>query len=191
MSVTSPLHKRRTGGTLDLPRSVVEYLAASGVFAVCVARNADGTVGFRMTADIGRRGEDCVHTYWVADKAAATAVVRAAVSLAGDRPTQQGAVDALFRAAASKSIHLSTHDGVIKRATAAAARLDSSLAAAAAGGRLKQFHGEYRRRRIAASTNGKSFMSFTTAKRRFRRAIVSRLLNDAPAANIFDEVFHG
>jgi hypothetical protein len=155
-----------------------------------VVRNADGTAGFRTTTDTGKHREDVVSAHWVADKAAATAVVRSASSIVGVRPTEQAALDALFRAAAKHSVHLSPHEAVIARATKASARLDANLKAAATGGRLKQFHAEYRRRRVEASANGKPFMSFTKAERRFRRAIVVRLLNDAVAADLFDEVFH-
>jgi hypothetical protein len=100
-----------------------------------------------------------------------------------------GVLDGLFRAATKHSVHLTPHEVVIARATKAAARLDASLRAAATGGRLKEFHAEYRRRRVEASANGKPFMSFTMAERRFRRAIVARLLSDGVAADLFDKVF--
>jgi hypothetical protein len=174
-----------------LPRSVADYLAAAGIVKICVVRNADGTWGLRIAHDIGSHGEDVVHAFWVADKAAANAVVHSAVSVAGVEPTEKATLDALFRAAAKQSVRLSPHDAVIARATTAAARLDASLDAASAEGGLKRFHGEYRRRRVEAAAKGQSFMSFARAQRRFRRAIVVRLLNDGVGADLFDEVFHG
>jgi hypothetical protein len=175
---------------VGLPRSVAEYLAAAGIVKICIVRNADGTCGFRIITNVGKHGEDSVSAHWVADNAAATAVVRSAASIAGMRPTKQAALDALFRAATRHSVRLTSHEAVIARAMKAAARLDASLNAAAAGGRLKQFHAEYRRRRIEAGAHGKPFMSFTMAERRLWRAIVARLLHDGVGTDLFDEVFN-
>jgi hypothetical protein len=62
---------------------------------------------------------------------------------------------------------------------------------AAVQGQLKLFNAEFRRRRVAAAARGEAFMNYATARRRFRRVIIGRLIVSGATqqANPYDEVF--
>lgn len=191
MLVTRPTLGRPFQGTVSRPTpAVASYIAAAGVAAVSVVRKPDGRMGHSVATDLGTQNREDL-SYWVANRNVAARVARLARRLAGPNPTEQAAVSAIFDAAKREGVRLVPHAVVMLRAARAAELLDGRLSTAAAEGRLKYFHAEYRRRRTAALARGESFISFSAAHRRLRRIIVERAISGDAASNIFEEVFDG
>ena len=191
MSKTRRTMGRPFQGTVCPPTpAVANYIAAAGVCAVCVVRKPDGRIGHLVATHLGKHIREDL-SYWVANRTVAARLARLARRLAGPNPTEQAAVSAICDAAKREGVRLVPHNVVILRATRAAELLDGRLSTAAAEGRLKFFHAEYRRRRTAALARGESFMSFSTAHKRLRRIIVERAISGDAASNIFAEVFDG
>jgi hypothetical protein len=80
----------------------------------------------------------------------------------------------------------------MKRAGDAARRIEEYVESMRAAGAMREFTRAYKARRLAASTQGKGFMSFAVAEGRLRRALISRLVggqNAGPARSMFAEIF--
>jgi hypothetical protein len=98
----------------------------------------------------------------------------------------------LQEAAAKDRVVLMEHSTAIKRASAAAQRLDTFMSSMRGTGVLKEFTRAYKRRRLAAAESEQGFMSYKIAEQRLRSAMVPILMaGGQPAAgqSLFQEIF--
>jgi hypothetical protein len=131
-----------------------------------------------------------VHTTCWVNAEVATAVARRARKLAGDSPDVATAMEAIAQAAADYRVKLTPNDVAISRARATLQAIDSQLEAMMAGGMLRMFNAEYKRRRMKAAANGQGFLSFRVATVRLRQAIVPHLIQGRSInRSLFEEVF--
>jgi len=89
---------------------------------------------------------------------------------------RQRALAALDLAATHYRMRLTPHDVIVGRATQMSLQLDHCLEEMAACGTLKLFHSEYARCRKLNLNRGAGYMNFVTAQRRFRFALIARLV---------------
>jgi hypothetical protein len=180
---------------MEIPsRTVTEYLIASGVVAICTIRLADGVLDFRLARDLGKLamgGVEIVCVHWLAGRQQAAKVMRNAKKIAKGTRDEVCAHAALHSAAILNGAHLTPHRTVLARTESAARRLAMRVNDAAVQGQLKLFNAEFRRRRLLATARGEGFMNYATARRRFRRVIIGRLIVSGATqqTNLYDEVF--
>ena len=167
-----------------------QYLQASGTTAICLIQRNDTGCCFKVSRKVDAPG--VVATFWI-DKPLAVSIARIARNTAGKRPSLECAAIALHQAAAARGARVTPGPIAIARATALSAKLEAVLDHMLRSGRLAEFNREYSRRRIAAKHRGEGYMSFTTAKTRLHRAIITRLVNKqaANSSAIFRAVFDG
>jgi hypothetical protein len=170
-------------------RAALAYLEASGATAILIVDGEAGCV-FRTGAMAAQVAGVHVHaTVWVS-ASVATAVARRARKLAGDSPDVATAMEALAQAAADLRVTLTQNDVAISRARSAASRIESQLEAMMAGGMLRTFNAEYKRRRMQAAANGQGFISFRLATARLRQAIVPHLIEGRSInRSLFEQIF--
>jgi hypothetical protein len=86
---------------------------------------------------------------------------------------------------------MTPHRLVIERAGRAARRLDELLQTPAMRQCRREFNAEYQSRRLAALARGQGFMTYVAAYKRFRRAVIRRLMSPGAVqgTDIHDEVF--
>jgi hypothetical protein len=169
------------------------YLSAAGVLNVCIFKADDGGCLFRIACDLRTlpmAAARIVSVQWTSDRRRAVKTLRDARRIAGDKPDEATATAALSTAAVRNGLHLTPHDRVMERAAQAARRLDAALTNAEENGTLRLFNSEYRDRRKQAAQQGKGFMSYAAARRRFRSAIIRRLISPG-GSDLFSEVFRG
>ena len=73
--------------------------------------------------------------------------------------------------ARSTGVEIVRHAVVLARAEAAIAKINSGMQRAQRAGVLSQFNTEYKRRRLEAAEQGRSFMSYRGAQARLRRVV--------------------
>jgi hypothetical protein len=170
-------------------RAALAYLEASGATAISIVEGEAGCV-FRTGAMAAQAaGVHVRTTIWVS-ASLATAVARRARKLAGDCPDVVMAKNALAQAAAQCRVKLTPDDVAISRARSAASRIESQLEAMMAGGMLRTFNAEYKRRRMQAAANGQGFISFRLATARLRQAIVPHLIEGRSInRSLFEQIF--
>lgn len=144
-----------------------DYLKAAKIAPIIIATREESG----HTTLIGRG-----HTYddqsiWV-DARCRTKVINMAMRIAGKTAQRETIVAALNVAAKHYGVSLTPHLITIARAMRLSEQLDKTLEEMRAIGTLKYFHQEYARRRAER----KGFMNFATAQRRFRSAIIARLV---------------
>ena len=164
------------------------YLAASGAVPITIIERVGVCsihTGTKITGTVAAR-------WWINERDAAP-VARAARTFAGDRPDLSAATAALHRSAGSLGATLTADDVALGRAADAAKRLDAMIEAMRRDGTLREFNARYRAGRAAALAEGRGFMAFAVAMRRFKRALIPMLMNRQPEAgrmrSIFEEVF--
>ena len=156
-----------------LPRAVRDYIAAFDLAAV--AHYRDGRLG--VTRDPAR----AVTAWWCqADQAGC--LLKAA---------QAGEDIAI--AARRLSMVVTEHSIVVERAAAAIKKIEAGMAWAQRTGVLTEFNTEYRRRRLAAASQGERFMSYSEATARLRQVIVQAAISGcgltrAIAAGVFNQI---
>jgi hypothetical protein len=96
--------------------------------------------------------------------------------------------DGIPAAAARLGLHVTSHNNVVSRATAAVSKIEAQVTKSHDNGNLKFFNQEYKRRRIDAALEGKSFVSYVVAKQRLRRAI-AQVAAGKITAGVVDQVF--
>ena len=167
-----------------------QYLEASGTTAICLIQRDDTGCCFKVGRKVDAPG--VVATFWI-DKPLAVSVARIARNKAGKKPGMECAALALHQAAAARGALLTPGPIAIARATKLSAKLEAVLDHMLRTGRLAEFNREFSRRRMAAKHRGEGYMSFTTAKTRLHRAIISRLANKQATkrTEIFHAVFDG
>lgn len=168
--------------------SYSDYLSAAGAVAVGYVIMGDGSCRFRSRLDVS----GITDPRWIS-QIVAPRVINTAKEIAGPAPSPSQASRALTLAAAQHGARFTPHYFAVQRATVLSHRLSESLRAMAAGPALASFHGEYRKRRLAAVKAHAPFMSFAKAKTRFRRAIIRRLINhgDLSSPGFMTEIFDG
>lgn len=134
-----------------LPASSRDYLEAFGVRAVCVSPT--GKVSH--TDD----PEGASLAWWCPEKDARRAAAEARHN--GD----------IEEAARRLGVRLTEHTRAAERAAEKTAKLEAALREANANGLLQWFNAEFRRRRLAATKDGRKFMPYTVAQRRLRTAM--------------------
>jgi hypothetical protein len=72
-------------------------------------------------------------------------------------------------------IVITRHEIALLRSDKALARLDALLAEAKRNGDLATFNRAYRAKRLAAAANGATFMAYTTAEKRLKRALMTAI----------------
>jgi hypothetical protein len=170
-------------------RAALAYLEASGATAISIVDGEAGCV-FRTGERAAEAAGVSVHTTVWVSASVATAIARRARKLAGDSPDVATATQALAQAAADHRVTLTPHATAMARARSAAARIDSQLDAMMAGGGLRSFNAEYKRRRMQAAANGQGFISFRLATARLRQAIVPHLIEGRSInRSLFEQIF--
>jgi hypothetical protein len=181
-------------------RAALAYLEASGATAISIVDDEAGCA-FRTGAMAAQGAEASVHTTVWVSASVATAVARRARKIAGAKSTARAvgsdngpdvatATEALAQAAADLRVKLTPNDVAIERARNAASRIDSQLEAMMAGGMLRTFNAEYKRRRMQAAANGQGFISFRLATARLRQAIVPHLIEGRSInRSLFEQIF--
>ncbi len=134
-----------------LPSPILNYVGAFDL--ACIARTRDAR--FYVT-----RNPAGAESAWWCEAVLAGALARA-VRSGEDVPV----------AAARLGIAISDHATVARRASAAVARIEAALQQAEAGGDMKFFNTEYRRRRQAARRRGQGFITYNRARARLGEAI--------------------
>ena len=95
---------------------------------------------------------------------------------------------AIVAAAGRLHFRLTEHSAVLARAKAAGVDLESKLTAAQDAGQLREFNQEYQRRRLAASTVGRRFISYQEARARLR-ALLAAAAAGRFSGNVIKRVF--
>jgi hypothetical protein len=152
-----------------LPRAVRDYIAAFELAAV--ARYRDGRVG--VTRDPSR----AVAAWWCQADQAGRLI----------KATQAGEDIAIV--ARRLDMVVTEHAIVAERAAAAVKKIDAGMAWAQRTGVLMQFNAEYKRRRLAAASQGKGFMSYSEATARLRQAIVRSAISGCGLTKAIAGVF--
>jgi hypothetical protein len=95
---------------------------------------------------------------------------------------------AITAAAGRLHFRLTDHAAVLARAKAAGVELESKLSAAQDAGQLTEFNREYQRRRLAAKTVGRRFISYQEARARLR-ALLAAAAAGRFRGNVIQRVF--
>jgi hypothetical protein len=168
-----------------MDRSVAEYLDAAGVAPICIIEFSTGCFLYSV---LRSRINAAISVHWV-DRQFAIKIARLA-RRNGAHNDKMSAERELHRAASHYRVHLTPHLIAVSRAQIAAKKLLAYLNVLNQTGDLAAFNKEYKRRRMAATANGHSFMTYKTAMMRFRRAIITMLIEKrAIELPLFDEVF--
>jgi hypothetical protein len=137
--------------------------------------------------------------WWCFDLRTAQQIATLAVACDLRRITKEGsrltvtiaeASTAIIAAADRLQFRLTDHAAVLARAKAAGVELESQLAAAQNAGQLSEFKQEYQRRRLAAKTAGRRFISYQEARSRLR-ALLAATAAGKFAGNVIQRVFEG
>ena len=104
--------------------------------------------------------------------------------------TVRVATVAITAAAGRLHFRLTDHATVLARAKAAGVELESKLTAAQDAGQLREFNQEYQRRRLAAKTVGRRFISYQEARARLR-ALLAAAAAGKFTGNVIQRVFEG
>jgi hypothetical protein len=104
--------------------------------------------------------------------------------------TVSQATVAITAAAGRLHFRLTEHSAVLARAKAAGVDLESKLTAAQDAGQLREFNQEYQRRRLAANTVGRRFISYQEARARLR-ALLAAAAAGKFTGNVILRVFDG
>jgi hypothetical protein len=162
-----------------------DYLIASGAAAISIIVDVDGAI-----ISLGMK-PDAVAAFWL-PQVKARSVASKARAIGGGSMGVEVALAALHEAAVFHAAHLTEHSVAISRAANAVERLDAFMASMSGNGVLREFTRTYKRRRIAAAERGEGFMSYQTAVRRLRLALVPVLMNGGTpsAGSLFAEVFN-
>jgi hypothetical protein len=104
--------------------------------------------------------------------------------------TVSEATVAITAAAGRLHFRLTDHAAVLARAKAAGVDLEGKLTAAQDEGQLKEFNQEYQRRRLAANTVGRRFISYQEARARLR-ALLAATAAGKFTGNVIQRVFEG
>ena len=162
-----------------------DYLKAAKIAPIIIETREESG----QTTLIGRGHKYDDQSLWV-DERCRIKVINMAKRIAGPNAQREAVVAALNAAAKHYGVSLTPHLVTIARAMRLSDQLDKILGEMRSNGTLKYFHQEYARRRAERS----GFMNFATAQRRFRSAIIARLVGaDSPIADsgLIDRVLGG
>ena len=153
-----------------------DYLKAANVAPIIIETREETGI----TTLIGRGHKYDDESVWV-DAKYRIKVIKLAMRIAGRSSNRETVVSALNIAAKRYGVTLTPHLITLARAARLSEQLDGVLREMKANGQLKHFHQEYARHRIERAKRGAGFMNFATANRRFRSAIIARLVGNRPA----------
>jgi hypothetical protein len=148
-----------------------DYLKAAKIAPIMIVTREESGI----TNLIGRGHAYDDQSLWV-DARYRVRVINLAMRIAGQKPQRETVVAALNQAAKRYNVSLTPHLITIARAMRLSTQLDKILEEMKTNGTLKYFHQEYARRRALRLEQGSGFMNFATAQRRFRSAIIARLV---------------
>lgn len=154
----------------------IDYLKAAKVAPIVIETREETGI----TTLIGRGHKFDDQSLWV-DARYRTKVIKMAMRNAGREAQREQVITALNDAAKRYGVKLTPHLITIARAARLSEQLDRVLEEMKANGMLKYFHQEYARQRRERAERGAGFMNFATAQRRFRSAIITRLVGERPA----------
>jgi hypothetical protein len=135
-------------------------------------------VSVRVVGDFGRVRGTILDAVWIKDRASAGRIARRALS---ERVP-------IREAARTLQIKITEHSIAVRNAARAAERLDLLFEAMHQSGALSFFHKEYQRRRQEATRQGRRFMSYKTAKRRLKGALVRHAIHRAMGAVVATDI---
>jgi hypothetical protein len=158
-------------GTCTGTMSHFDYLKAAKIAPIMIVTREESGI----TNLIGRGHAYDDQSLWV-DARYRVRVINLAMRIAGQKPQRETVVAALNQAAKRYNVSLTPHLITIARAMRLSTQLDKILEEMKTNGTLKYFHQEYARRRALRLEQGSGFMNFATAQRRFRSAIIARLV---------------
>lgn len=164
------------------------YLKAAKIAPIIIETREESGI----TSLIGRGQQHNDQCLWV-DARFRIKLIKLATRIAGKNPNREQVVAALNDAAKRYNVKLTPHLITIARAMRMSDQLDKILDEMKANGMLKYFHQEYARRRELRASHGVGFMNFATAQRRFRSAIIARLVGNNPAidSGLIERVLSG
>lgn len=148
-----------------------DYLKAAKIAPIIIETREESG----HTTLIGRGHKCDDQSLWV-DARYRIRVINLATRIAGKKAQRETVVAALNDAAKRYGVTLTPHLITIARAMRLSDQLDKILDEMKTNGMLKHFHQEYARRRAMRLERGSGFMNFATAQRRFRSAIIARLV---------------
>jgi hypothetical protein len=154
--------------------SHLDYLKAANIAPIKIETREE--TGFTILVGRGQMYDD--QSVWV-DARHRGRLIRRATRMAGEHADRESVIAALNEAAKFYNVKLSAHLIVIARAMRLSQQLDNVLAEMKTNGTLKFFHQEYAKLRRERGEMGLGFMNFATAQRRFRNAIIARLVSDS------------
>jgi hypothetical protein len=172
--------------SIHLDGETSRYLSAFGIAAIVV--EADRILVCHRPGDIPHT-VDAIWWLRAADAERVALRARASVSNLVDA---QAAVPAAARAL---MIGLTLHNDLLMRVKTATQRLAANVENARTTGHLQAFNTQYKARRLAASAEGKPFMSYATALKRLRGELAreaagrSGVVTKAETADLFKAVF--
>lgn len=152
-----------------------DYLKAAKIAPIIIETREESG----KTRLVGRGNKHDDEAVWV-DARYRLKIIKLAARIAGPDAQRETVVAALNQAAKRYNVTLTPHLITIARAMRLSTQLDKILEDMKANGTLKHFHQEYAKRRQHRCTLGAGFMNFTTAQRRFRSAIIARLVGAEP-----------
>ena len=166
-----------------------DYLKAAKIAPIIIATREESG----HTTLIGRGHVYDDQSIWV-DARYRLRIINLAMRIAGRKAQRETVVAALNEAAQRYGMTLTPHLITIARAMRLSDQLDKILDEMKANGTLKHFHQEYARRRAERGALGSGYMNFATAQRRFRSAIIARLVGaESPLSDsrLIDSVLGG
>jgi hypothetical protein len=157
-----------------------DYIFQFGIAAICISPAGRISVG----SDLARAAA----VLWARDRATAEQIL---IALGEARPSSVAQAEAEVVSAASRlGAVLSPNDTLMARVRAATAALDGKLSQAQDDGDLRFFNREFKRRRIEAQRQGKTFLPYPVALSRLRKAIAGAAAGTRPA-DLMRQVFEG
>ena len=148
-----------------------DYLKAAKIAPIVIVTREESGI----TSLIGQGHKYDDQSLWV-DARYRIRIINLAMRIAGRKAQREEVVAALNQAAKRYNVSLMPHLITIARAMRLSTQLDKILDEMKSNGTLKHFHQEYARRRALRLEHGSGFMNFATAQRRFRSAIIARLV---------------
>jgi hypothetical protein len=155
-----------------------DYLKAAKIAPIMIETREES--GITRLIGQGQKFDD--ESVWV-DARLRLKIIKLAMRIAGHNAQRETVVAALNEAAKRYNTKLTPHLITIARAARLSEQLNKILCEMKHNGQLKHFHREYARKRVERAELGAGFMNFATAERRFRSAIIARLVGNVPVTD--------
>lgn len=165
-----------------------DYLKAANIAPIMIETREES--GITRLIGQGRKFDD--ESVWV-DAKLRTKIINLAMRIAGRGSNRETVIAALNIAAHRYNAKLTPHLITLARAARLSEQLDKILDEMKRNGQLKHFHKAYAQKRIERAKHGAGFMNFATAERRFRNAIIARLVGNVSVSDsgLIEQVLSG